>query len=171
MTDIITALIDYSTCIASVLRMLAFTLAFRDGTYNLVWGGRSIAIWTAIEMNVAIICACLPPLRLLIVRLFLSRTRLSKSAERSRTFFSSKITRGSGFKPVEKFFGSRGGDGEERSSSNPSDDGKASASRSETKCKQEICVITEHTVNYNCNESTRAGIDYSKGDVWAGVAV
>lgn len=151
--------------------MLAFIRAFGDGTYNLVWGGRSIGIWTAIEMNVAIICACLPPMRLLIMRLFSSRTRLSKSVERSRSFVSNKIISSSGIKPVEKLFVIRDGDGEDRSSSSPSDDGKASNTRPGTKCKQEICVTTEHTVNYDCSNNNRAGIDYSKGDVWTGFAV
>ena len=161
---------NYSICIASILRMLAFIRAFGDGTYNLVWGGRSVAIWTAIEMNVSIICACLPPLRLLIMRLFSSRMRLGKSADRSRSFVSNKIISGNGIKPVHKFLRSRGGDGEERLSSSPSDNGRASTSKTDTKCKQEICVTTEHTINYDCNKTITAGNGYLKGEVWDGVA-
>ena len=53
-----------SICISSGLRLFAVLEIFdEDNNYDLIWGGRSLGVWSAIEMNVAIVCCCLPPLR------------------------------------------------------------------------------------------------------------
>ena len=69
--------------------MLAFIKAF-SSDYNTVWAGRSLGIWTAVEMDVAIICCCLPPLRPLVARI-LTRMKLDKGLDRSRSYLSSLL--------------------------------------------------------------------------------
>ena len=66
--------------------MLAFIKSF-SSNYNTVWAGRSLGIWTAVEMDVAIICCCLPPLRPLVSRA-ITRTSLDKGLEQSRSYLS-----------------------------------------------------------------------------------
>ena len=75
-----------SICVASILRLSAFIESF-DGSLNLEWGGFSVGVWTAIEMNTAIICCCLPPLRPAIARLW-SRIEASKGMNRARNYLS-----------------------------------------------------------------------------------
>ena len=153
--------------------MLAFIRAFGDGTYNLVWAGRSVAIWTAIEMNIAIICACLPPLRLLIMHFFSSTTKLGKSVNRSRSVISSKIMNVGRTISMEKLQGSRDGDGEEQLSSRigSSEEGIMPASGKGTQSRNKICVTTVHTVDYDDDDNIGTGLDPSKSDAWAGRAV
>lgn len=69
--------------------MLAFIKSFSSG-YNTLWAGRSLGIWTAVEMDVAIICCCLPPLRPLIARA-LTRLKLDRGLERGRSYLSSLL--------------------------------------------------------------------------------
>ena len=168
--------------------MLAFIRAFGDGTYNLVWAGRSVAIWTAIEMNVAIVCVCLPPLRLLVMRLV-----SSNSVSRSRSFISNKVINGADRSismeklqsgqdgDVEKQVGSSSGgsgsgDGDRDASSSdgrPSDVGRPPTTGQDNGSRNKICVTTVHTVDYeyDCASRIAPRIDPSKGDVWAGQAI
>ncbi|KAH7304554.1 hypothetical protein B0I35DRAFT_330539, partial [Stachybotrys elegans] len=58
----------FSVCIISVIRLhsLYVTSVSTDPT----WDNAGVAIWSCIELNVAIICACLTTLRPLITRLY-----------------------------------------------------------------------------------------------------
>ena len=59
-----------SICITSGLRLNAVAKVFTDYDHNdLMWGNRSLGVWSAIETNVAIVCCCLPPLRPLLGRI------------------------------------------------------------------------------------------------------
>lgn len=58
-----------STCVVSVLRLLGVIQAFTGGEYDLVWGGQPIMVWMSLEIHLAIVCCCLPPLRPLAARL------------------------------------------------------------------------------------------------------
>ena len=50
-----------SVCVTSLLRLLA--LIFAPAQYYPSWAGQPIAVWSAIEANLALICSCLPTLR------------------------------------------------------------------------------------------------------------
>lgn len=66
-----------SVTIVSVLRLRA--LNFSANTANPTWDFFDVGIWSTVEINVGIICVCMPSLRLLLVRVF---PRLSPSAHR-----------------------------------------------------------------------------------------
>jgi hypothetical protein len=55
----------------SILRLSA-TIQMRagEGTDNVTWEYTEFDMWSTIEINVGIICACMPSLRVLLVRLF-----------------------------------------------------------------------------------------------------
>ena len=55
------------------------------------WAGLSVGNWSAIEMNVAIVCCCLPPLRPLATRLW-RKVQQGKRLEHSRRFISSRLS-------------------------------------------------------------------------------
>ncbi len=80
-----------SICIASTLRLAAFVEAF-DGSYNMEWGGFSVGVWTSIEMNVAIVCCCLPPLRPAATRVW-KRVKSDRLVLRTHRYFSDLLTR------------------------------------------------------------------------------
>ena len=163
---------NYSICIASILRMLSFIRAFRDRTYILVWGGRSIGIWTAIEMNIAIICACLPPLRPLVIRIISAKSKLRNGIEWSRSFVSCRFNSSSNVtKSIDKPLRNR--DDEEMhlssDSSHQNDEGVyplAAIPRS----INNICVTTIHTINSERGSSININASPSWSDVRTTVA-
>lgn len=53
----------------SILRLKSL-VAFRSGTPNPTWDFLEVGVWSHVEINVGVICVCLPSLRLLLVRLF-----------------------------------------------------------------------------------------------------
>ncbi|KAK8093579.1 hypothetical protein PG997_000264 [Apiospora hydei] len=59
---------SYSVTIVSVLRLQSLVL-FAE-SHNPTWDNFDVANWSTIEINTGIICACMPSLRLLLVRLF-----------------------------------------------------------------------------------------------------
>ncbi|KAK4129049.1 hypothetical protein N657DRAFT_51133 [Parathielavia appendiculata] len=59
--------VGFVACLISVIRIVAVSsMDFSDKTYNLA----TLSIWGSVEVNLAIICACLTTLKPLIVRLF-----------------------------------------------------------------------------------------------------
>ncbi|KAF5001159.1 hypothetical protein FGRMN_1183 [Fusarium graminum] len=56
--------------IMSILRLTAVIKAGTGKTGNSTWEYVAVSKWSTIELNVAIMCACLPSLRVLLVRLF-----------------------------------------------------------------------------------------------------
>lgn len=70
--------------------MFAFIKSFSSSQYNTLWAGHSLGIWTAVEMDVAIMCCCLPPLRPLIARA-LTRMKFDRGLERGRSYLSSLL--------------------------------------------------------------------------------
>ena len=58
----------HSVCVVSILRLAA--LIYVPPIYYATWAGHPIAVWTGIEVNLALICSCLPPLRPLAARLW-----------------------------------------------------------------------------------------------------
>lgn len=55
--------------IVSILRLKSL-IAFSYSAENPTWDFFDVGIWSDIEINVSMICACLPSFRLLLVRLF-----------------------------------------------------------------------------------------------------
>lgn len=82
----------------SILRLQSL-VQFRSDTINPTWDYVNVAIWSDVEVNVGIICICMPSLRLLLTRLFpkvfggssnASYVNYSNSNSRSRTGGSRK---------------------------------------------------------------------------------
>ncbi|KAF4506968.1 hypothetical protein G6O67_005649 [Ophiocordyceps sinensis] len=63
--------------VVSILRLRA--LDFSAGTTNPTWDFFDVILWSTVEVNVGIICVCLPSLRLLLLRAF---PRLSSPTQR-----------------------------------------------------------------------------------------
>lgn len=55
--------------VVSILRLQSL-VQFRSDTINPTWDYVNVAIWSDVEVNVGIICVCMPSLRLLLTRLF-----------------------------------------------------------------------------------------------------
>jgi hypothetical protein len=58
----------YSVTVISIIRLQTL-ISFANST-NPTWDQADAANWSTIEINVGIICACMPALRLILVRLF-----------------------------------------------------------------------------------------------------
>lgn len=69
---------SYSVTVVSILRLKSL-IKFSYSTDNATWDFTDVGIWSDIEINVSIICVCLPSLRLLLVRIF---PRLRESTNR-----------------------------------------------------------------------------------------
>jgi hypothetical protein len=54
--------------VVSILRLQSL-LQFANST-NLTWDNLAVTTWSTVEINVGIICACMPSLRVLLVRIF-----------------------------------------------------------------------------------------------------
>lgn len=65
------------TCIVSVLRLQSLYVISR--TEDVSWNNGLAAIWSNVEMNIAIICSCLPTIRCMFPTLFKSQMSLSGS--------------------------------------------------------------------------------------------
>ncbi|KAM0551364.1 hypothetical protein ACHAPJ_008473 [Fusarium lateritium] len=76
--------------IMSVLR-LAATVQHGSGTLNATWEFFELSRWSTIEINVGIICACMPSLRILLVRLF---PKLLGTSQRYYNYGSNRPTGG-----------------------------------------------------------------------------
>lgn len=61
--------VNGSVTIVSILRLRSL-IAFSYSTENPTWDFFDVGIWSDIEINVSMICVCLPSFRLLLVRLF-----------------------------------------------------------------------------------------------------
>lgn len=61
-------LIHHSVTVISIVRLQSL-ISFGNST-NPTWDQADAANWSTIEINVGIICACMPTLRLILVRLF-----------------------------------------------------------------------------------------------------
>jgi hypothetical protein len=59
----------FSVTIVSILRLKSL-IAFSYSTDNPTWDFADVGMWSDIEINVSMICVCLPTFRLLLVRLF-----------------------------------------------------------------------------------------------------
>jgi hypothetical protein len=57
-----------SGCITSILRLHSLYIISRSD--DVTWDNVGAATWSSVELNVGIMCACLPPLRPLMNRLF-----------------------------------------------------------------------------------------------------
>jgi hypothetical protein len=80
----------YSACLISIIRIVSLrSLPYGDFTYHLA----TLAIWGSVEVNLAIICACLMTLKPLIVRIF---PRLLKSTYMETPRSLGYIDRGTG---------------------------------------------------------------------------
>jgi hypothetical protein len=73
------SLLTYSTrvCIAGIVRTVYIWRTFND-TYDETWVGYTVWLWTAVEVDLAIICACTPALKPLFKR-YLGGTISEKS--------------------------------------------------------------------------------------------
>ena len=58
-----------SVTVVSVLRLRSL-VRFGTSSQNPTWDYYEVALWSTLEINIGIICTCLPSLRLLLVRLF-----------------------------------------------------------------------------------------------------
>lgn len=121
--------LDNSVTVVSALRLQSI-ITFADST-NPTWDNWDITNWSTIEMNVGVICANLPTVRLLLVRLFpvlgtsAGRTPQpvdpSKSgdswpaASRGRSAAADSGAVGSGAISCQKSFAARYGDQDEES--------------------------------------------------------
>ncbi|KND89226.1 hypothetical protein TOPH_06097 [Tolypocladium ophioglossoides CBS 100239] len=68
----------FSVTVVSILRL--HSLIYFANSSNLTWDQWTTAYWLVIEINVGMICTCLPSLRLIFVRLFPRKTGTSNSA-------------------------------------------------------------------------------------------
>ncbi|RYN39225.1 hypothetical protein AA0112_g3980 [Alternaria arborescens] len=70
------------TTIVSILRLRSL-IAF-GGTSNVTWEQTNVVLWSVYEINVGIICACMPALRLILIRAFPTVIRtIQASTQRS----------------------------------------------------------------------------------------
>ncbi|ODA81309.1 hypothetical protein RJ55_04274 [Drechmeria coniospora] len=74
-----------SVTIVSILRLRSL-VKFGSETMNLTWDFFDVGVWSTVEINVGIICVCMPTLRLLLVRLF---PRLLGTTQRTYEKYSS----------------------------------------------------------------------------------
>lgn len=58
----------YSVTVVSIMRLQS--LVYFAKTSNPTWDNLAVSRWSTVEINVGIICACMPSLRVLLVRLF-----------------------------------------------------------------------------------------------------
>lgn len=65
---LVTSLTKYSAAIASICRLHA--LYVLSHTTDITWDNPGTAIWSAIELNVGILCASLPTLRAFFIRIW-----------------------------------------------------------------------------------------------------
>lgn len=61
--------IEFSVTVVSILR-LSSLVEFRADSLNPTWDFFNVALWSDIEINVGIICVCMPSLRVLLTRIF-----------------------------------------------------------------------------------------------------
>lgn len=59
---------DFSVTVVSILRL--HSLVYLAASDNPTWDQWTTALWSVIEVNIGIICTCLPTLRLLLLRIF-----------------------------------------------------------------------------------------------------
>ena len=57
-----------SVTVVSIIRVKALITLGRSS--NMTWDNYPVALWSTIEMNVGIMCICMPTLRLMLVRFF-----------------------------------------------------------------------------------------------------
>ncbi|RFU32958.1 hypothetical protein B7463_g3387, partial [Scytalidium lignicola] len=71
-------------CVTSMVRLKYLTQFGRS--YDLTWDNVDVLIWSSIELHTALICACLPSLRSLLVKVFpvVFKTTLSTSRDTNR---------------------------------------------------------------------------------------
>lgn len=83
----------YSVTVISIVRLQSL-ITFANST-NATWNNLPVSLWSTIEINVGIICACMPTLRLLLLRMFpkLSTTYRNASGYYNATGSRSKPTR------------------------------------------------------------------------------
>jgi hypothetical protein len=62
-------LIYFSITIVSILRLKSL-VTFGADSMNPTWDFLNVGVWSTVEINVGIICICMPSLRLFLVRLF-----------------------------------------------------------------------------------------------------
>lgn len=62
-------LMDNRVTIISALRLQGLA-ALRISSHNPTWDFVLVGIWSNLEINVGVICACLPTMRLILIRLF-----------------------------------------------------------------------------------------------------
>ncbi|KAH7245728.1 hypothetical protein BKA59DRAFT_476161 [Fusarium tricinctum] len=77
--------------IMSILRLSAVVQAGAGHSINVTWDYVVISKWSTIEANVGIVCACMPSLRILLVRLF---PKLLGTSQRYYNYGSNKPTGG-----------------------------------------------------------------------------
>lgn len=73
----LTHCVHYSVTVVSILRLNSL-MKFRSSSDNPTWDFFDVAIWSDIEMNVGLICVCLPSLRRLLVQLCPAAVRLTR---------------------------------------------------------------------------------------------
>ncbi|KAI5462760.1 putative PTH11-typeG-protein-coupled receptor [Mariannaea sp. PMI_226] len=87
--------------IMSVLRLHSL-IKFKENSTNPTWEFSNVAVWSSIEVNVGIICNCMPTFRLLLVRIFpkllgkLSQNGSAQMGSRSGLEYSSSRRFGTG---------------------------------------------------------------------------
>ncbi|KAI1498181.1 hypothetical protein F5X99DRAFT_339973 [Biscogniauxia marginata] len=79
--------------VVSVIR-LASLVEFREST-NLSWDYWSVSLWSTVEITVGIICACMPSMRLILIRVA-PKIFDSTLARRATDYYGSKMNSGGG---------------------------------------------------------------------------
>lgn len=84
--------LGFTTCIVSILRLHSLYIVSR--TDDLTWDNPMPAIWSSTELNVAILCSCLPTLKGLISRIWprLLSTGHTGSNSRPHTHSLGRVT-------------------------------------------------------------------------------
>lgn len=88
-----------SVTVVSILRLQA--LKSSTGSFNFTWDLFDVGLWSTVEVNIGVICVCLPSLRLLLVRLY---PKLSGSAKRQSAYYTNSEYH-SGATGVRQMFG------------------------------------------------------------------
>ena len=81
--------LGFTTCIVSILRL--HSLYVVSQTKDISWDNPMPAIWSSTELNVAVLCSCLPTLKGLISRIWPKLLSSGHTGQRSRGYHSHSL--------------------------------------------------------------------------------
>jgi hypothetical protein len=101
----------YSVCIVSILRVNSLFILARNKQDAMFYGAPPV-YWAAIEMNLAIVCACVPALKPLVVKMVpaFSSRRSGNDSQQSGLSKNSKLSRFLAFGSKEGSSSAKSGD-------------------------------------------------------------